>query len=308
MGSGRARSASTRRANSVVFRVFRPFRRFGATAALIAAIAAGGPVAGCGSSDGGTTADEADASPDADPDVTVADSSDPDVRTDAAADVRPDVMPVGTSYCSKLTPRPRFCDDFEDGDLENGWTSAAVVLGNVAEVDDTSFTSTPFSFHVVAKSTAAAAANNALVRTTGFGAVQRAKLAFSTFLPSVTFTKGVVAIASLDLAQSPAHLFTLYLRDGDINAPTAILEEYTAGVTTRHLLTGPPPAGVWTRVAIDLDLVAGKATVMFDATKALDAATIAAVPGTEATVRIGAIIDGPADAFEARFDDVVVDY
>lgn len=270
-------------------------------------IAAGGPVAGCGSSEGGAATGEADATPDGDPDATVSDPAEPDARTDAA-DARRDVVPVGNSYCAKLTPQPRFCDDFDDGDLENNWTSTAVFTGNVGEIADTSFTSTPFSFRVVARSTATAAANNALVRTTGFGAVRRAKVAFSTFLPSVTFTKGVVAIANLDLAQSPAHLFTLYLRDGDAVAPTAVLEEYTGGVTTRHLLTGPPPAGVWTRVAIDLDLVAGKASVMFDATKALDAATIGAVPGTEATVRIGAIIDGPADTFEARFDDVVVDY
>jgi len=296
MGSRRARSAFTRRVNGAAF---------GAICALLATIALGAPITGCGSSEGGAT--EADASPDADPDVTVADSADPDAGVDAA-DARRDVTVPGDSYCSKLTPKPKFCDDFDDGDLENGWTSKAVFPGNVAEIDATSFMSTPFSFHVVAKSTNTASANNALVRTTGFGAVQKLKVAFSTFLPSVTFTKGVVAIAGVDLAQSPAHLFTLYLRDGDTTAPAAVLDEYTGGVTTRHVLTGAPPAGAWTRVAIDLDLVLGRATVMFDATKALDAAPIGAVPGTEATVRIGAIIDGPADTFEARFDDVIVDY
>ncbi len=74
------------------------------------------------------------------------------------------------------------------------------------------------------------------------------------------------------------------------------------------MLTTLPPAGVWTRVALDLDLVGGKANVSFGANKALVAAPISVLTGTEATVRIGAIIDGPADAFEARFDDVTVDY
>jgi hypothetical protein len=80
------------------------------------------------------------------------------------------------------------------------------------------------------------------------------------------------------------------------------------GVTTEHALAKLPTAAAWTRVAIDLDLVNGKASVTFDAQKALDAAPITVSAGTEATVRIGAIIDGPSDAFEAHFDDVVIDY
>ena len=61
-------------------------------------------------------------------------------------------------------------------------------------------------------------------------------------------------------------------------------------------------------MVIDLDLAGGKASVSFDADKALDAAPIGVLTGSEATVRLGALVDGPADAFEARFDDVVLDY
>ena len=51
------------------------------------------------------------------------------------------------------------------------------------------------------------------------------------------------------------------------------------------------------------------ATVTFDATKVLDGATIQTATGKEATIRIGAAyVDGPADPFEARFDDVVLDF
>jgi hypothetical protein len=32
------------------------------------------------------------------------------------------------------------------------------------------------------------------------------------------------------------------------------------------------------------------------------------IAGTEATVRIGAIVDSPSDEFEAHYDDVIVDF
>ena len=91
-------------------------------------------------------------------------------------------------------------------------------------------------------------------------------------------------------------------------ATSPTLEEYVGGVITEHMLTALPPIGVWTRVTLDLDLANGKASVSFGAQKALDAVAITPTAGSEATVRIGAIIDGPSDTFEAHFDDVIVDF
>lgn len=273
--------------------------------------------AGCSSSasDDGTGADAAPeaeveeaSTPDAAGDAAAGDAADADADAGDAADVdaaKPDAD-AGAKYCLSLVPTPRFCDDFDDGDLTNDWTTSAFVPGAVAALDPTSFTSGPASFHVLTPATNATASNNALVRLTMFAAVSHPKLSFSAFLPAVTFTKGAIAIARLDVALN--HLFTLYLRDRDPVAPTAILEEYVGGTTTRHLLTTLPPINAWTRIALDLDLANGQANVSFDAQKALDAEPIAALAGSEATVRLGAIIDGPADAFDARFDDVVVDY
>lgn len=233
-----------------------------------------------------------------------ADAGDAGDAGDADANKPP--LEAGTAYCVSLAVKPRFCDDFDDGDLTNDWTQTAFAPGSVAELDGTSFTSGPASFHVKTPATGASAANNALLRLTLFAAVTRAKLSFATFLPATTFTKGSIAIATLDVSLN--HFFTLYLRDMDPTAPAAVLEEYVAGTTTRHLLTRLPPVNAWTRVTVDLDLATGKANVSFDAQKALDAEPITALAGSEATVRIGAIVDGPADAFEARFDDVTLDY
>jgi len=223
-----------------------------------------------------------------------------------AADAGADVVTTGGRYCTKLVPVPRFCDDFDDGDLTNDWTQFVAPAGSVLQLDTSSSTSAPASFHVIAKATAAAAANNVLLRSTMLGTVKHGKLAFSVFLPSVTFTKGAVAIAQFYVNLDDA--YTLYLRGPDDAANIPMLEAYVGGVTTRHMLGKLPPVGVWTRVVIDLDLAGGKASVSFDADKALDAAPISVLTGSEATVRLGALVDGPADAFEARFDDVVIDY
>jgi hypothetical protein len=146
-----------------------------------------------------------------------------------------------------------------------------------------------------------------LLRKTVLGDVTHAKLSFSAFFPTVTLTQGAIAIATLDVSLN--HFFTLNLRDQDPTAPAASLEEYANGTLTRHVLTRLPPAGVWTRVVIDLDFGAGKANVSFDAQKALDGEPITALAGTEGTIRVGGVyVEGPADVFEARFDDVVLDF
>jgi hypothetical protein len=223
------------------------------------------------------------------------------------ADAKPDVIVPPAHFCAGQAPVPKFCDDFDDGDLTNGWTASAVqAAGTVFELDTATSTSAPASFHVLTMAEMAAASNNALLRTTMFGIVHHAKLAFSTLLPSVTFTKGVIAIARFHITLNDS--YTLYLRGPDSAGNVATLEETVMGVTTEHALTTLPPIAVWTRVAIDLDLMAGKVTVAFDGQKALDAAPITVIAGSEATVRLGAIVDGPSDAFEAHFDDVIVDF
>jgi hypothetical protein len=261
----------------------------------------------CGSSGSGSSGSSTDA-PDAEIDVAIGpDTSVPELDASApdVADARKDVLDAGPPFCASLVPKPKFCDDFDDQNLTDDWTSSAAAPASIFELDETTATSAPASFHFGAREAVAAAANNVLLRTTMFGAVTHGKLAFSTLLPTVTFAKGAIAIAQFYVNLDD--VFTLYLRSPNGAAPAAELEEYVGGVTTAHPLTKLPPLGVWTRVAIDLDLANGKATVMFDAVKALDA-TIAVGAGSEATVRIGAIVDGPADAFEGHIDDVVVDF
>ncbi len=245
----------------------------------------------------------ADAAPDVLPEE---DAAAPDAAPDAVVDARPDVVPPPAHYCAGLVPKPKFCDDFDDGDLTNDWTAFAANAGSVFELDTTTSTSAPASFHVVAPEEMGAVANNDLLRTTIFGTVNHGKLAFSTILPSVTFTQGAIALASFHITVSDS--YTLYLRGPDAAGNVPTLEENVNGTITEHMLTALPPINAWTRVTVDLDLSGGKASVSFGAVKALDAAPITVITGSEATVRIGAIIDSPSDKFEAHYDDVIVDF
>jgi hypothetical protein len=254
-------------------------------------------VAGCGSSDLGVLG-LPDAAPETDAEVPL--DAGPDV-----ADPREAAAPLG--YCARLLPRPRFCDDFADRDLTNDWDQSTVLAPSVLDLDDATFTSAPVSFVVATGNVAANDSANVSLRKTVLGSVSHVQLAFSTLLATATITKGLVAIATLDVSTS--HFFTLYLRDGDATAPAATLEEQVGNATTRHVLTTLPVARAWTRIVIDLDLAAGKATVSFGGRKALDAAPITPLLGTEATIRLGAVyVHGPTEPFTAGFDDVVLDF
>lgn len=278
----------------------------GGTAAAAFAL---GAALGCGSTDVGAGGDGV--SFDAEPPVSARDAPDGDGRDagDAgdAGDARKDVLTPPSGYCAGLVPKPRFCDDFDDGDLKNNWDQATAVAPTLIDLDDAVFASAPLSFYVLTQKVPVGSIGNASLRKSVFGNVSRVNLGFSAHFTTSTITKGLVAIATLDVSLS--HFFTLYLRDGDPVAPAAILEEQVNGTLTRHLLTRLPPAGTWARIVIDLDLTVGRANVSFGGQKALDAEPITPLVGTEATVRVGAVyLYGAADPFEAHFDDVVVDF
>lgn len=275
-------------------------------AAVLGAAACGGT-----DDDAGPTGDAAPAEASADDDGGPAiDAAAPDAPAEAAADatVVPPKPDGGSPPCASIVPKPVFCDDFDDGDLKDDWEVLNVSAGSSATLDTTGYASPPASFAAQTKAVVAQDAAFAHVRTTVTGTPSRVRLAFSAYFPRTTLDKGMLAIATVDVSQS--HFFTLFLRDGDPDAPGPTLEESVPGTTTRHVLGSPPPANAWTRIVVDLDLAAGKASVTWDATKALDGAAIATTPtAVDPTIRIGALyVYGPQDAFEARFDDVLVEY
>lgn len=250
--------------------------------------------------------------PEADPPV---EASTPDAPVDAgvdAADARPEAAPPGTGFCAGLAKTPRFCDDFDNLDFETKWDQLTVLPQSVADLDNATFTSAPVSFVALTKAIPGmgGAAGNVSLRKTVFGSVSHTSLAFSGRFSETTITKGLLAIATLDVSMS--HFFTLYLRDdgnGGNDAPAAALVEQMPSTQTRHVLTGPPVKASWTKIVIDIDLAGAKANVTFGNDKVLVDAPINGTLGTEATIRLGAVyLFPPADPLTLNFDDVVLDF
>lgn len=278
----------------------------GRALALAVVVSAACAPAACGGTEVGP-GEDAGAAEDAQPpgeDAAPAEDAGSDAA-DAAPEAAPD---AGPRWCATLSPTPRFCDDFDDGSFADDWTvfTLAPAGSGDMDLDPLEYVSAPASLNVVTDAVPAQGTVNIHLRRTLGAPVSRVKLAFALKLPTVTLTKGAVAIATLDVSSN--HFFSLFLRD-ESASPGPSLEETTANGTVRHALTKLPPANAWTRVTIDLDLAAGKADVLYGSEKVLDQAAIVAGNGTEATARIGAVyVLGPADPFAASFDDVVLDY
>lgn len=256
----------------------------------------------CGSTTEAVETPPADAAPDP-PDATEVDAG--TKEEDASTDVRMDA-PVFTGWCASLSPTPRFCDSFDDGVLANGWDQLTVIPGSSASLETLEFRSSPASFLVDVPTLPAQTIGNVHLRTTIAGTGTRARFGVSGYFSQTTFASGAVAIATIDVTDT--HWFTLWLRDMT-GASGASLEETVGATITRHPLTTEPPAGGWTRIDVDLDLAAGTATVRFDGTVALDAASITQGAATNPTIRVGAVYAyGPLVPFSALFDDLVLDF
>jgi hypothetical protein len=228
-----------------------------------------------------------------DAEVLIEEAGTPDTGTaDADADAGADAGPTPTGEV--------FADDFEDAELDDDWDVVNVCIGCSATVDQGALLAKTKS--VVNMETAFAH-----VRTTVNGAPTHVRLSFDATFPSVTLTKGTLAIATVDVSQS--HFFSLYLRDTDMDAPAASLDEEGGPSPKRHLLTSLPPAGTKTRVVIDIDLGAGTASVSFGDSVVLANDPIGASIADDPTIRVGLMyVYGPQDPFEARFDDVSLEY
>ncbi len=216
---------------------------------------------------------------------------------------------AGAGFCATRVPAPRFCDDFDDGDLVDDWDVPTAFNGEPI-LDTFAATSRPASFALETIPLLAGEGAHVHLRTTVKGSPDPARghvvFSFSLMLGRPSFERGVIGIAPLDL--SPSHFFTLNLRDGDETAPAATLAETAAGVSTRHVLTTLPDTTTWRRVTIDVDVAASRVVVTWGERTVLDA-PIAATPVIDPTIRLGAIyMSGPADALEARFDDVTLDF
>lgn len=227
---------------------------------------------------------------------------------DAGARVKATPSPAdggASGFCATRTPRPAFCDDFDRGALGATWDVLERGAPQQASLDTVTFLSPPAAFAVTPPRLAAGELGATLLRRTVKGTARRFVFGFAVRADAPP-TDGTLAIATLDLALD--HLLTLYLRDDDPVSPGPSLAEAApgAGAIVRTRLASAPPAGVWTRVELDVDAAAGHAVVRIAGAVVLSA-PVSRASAVDPTIRVGALVTGPADAYGLRFDDVTLD-
>ncbi len=214
--------------------------------------------------------------------------------------------PPLTGFCNTQSPKPAFCDDFDDDDVDDDWTILTQSNG-IGALNETSATSTPASFTVQTAELVKDQTANVHLRASMKGKPTRIRFAFNAQFSEVSFTDGAIAYATLDV--SSTHYFTLYLRDQDPDAPATTLEEINGATTNRYVLPKTPLKATWTRIVLDVDLAAGSATVSYNNEKVFETSAIVKTPSDEPTIRLGAVYTfGPFPEWEGRFDDVVVSF
>jgi len=287
-------------------------RYLGLVAMAGSAVVLGALAAGCGSSDdaGSTNSDDA-----GDLDGGAVDSSTSfdagtaiDASKDAGADARPpDFTDAGPSFCSTLSPKPAFCEDFDHAGALGDFDAVIAVAPSTASLSANEHTSGPASALIAtAQAVGTTYASVLLRKTVTLGAnVTHARLSFSYYPTSdIPQDGGSLGIATLDIGT--AHLFTLYLRDPSAMPGPALVE--TRSMDNRLALTNVTlPTNQWTRIVIDLDLTNTKANVTFGATKVLTDAVIDPKSAPDPTIRVGSLALGPLPAENAYVDDVTLE-
>mgnify|MGYP001192679049 CR=1 FL=1 len=231
------------------------------------------------------------------------DAGPPDAPAEAAVEAGDD---AGTGFCQALSPKPRFCDDFDDGVLANGWDQLTVLTGSSAELDTSVRRSAPSAFVALTRAAGANDAAHVHMRKALAGTPTVARMEMSLHMSDTAPQTGAVAVATLDMATN--HLFTLYLRDDDPTTPAPALVEIAGAARSRIVLPRVPPPGTWTRVAIEIDLGAAKARVRYDGALVVEGDISATPAALDPTFRVGVYAFGPLPALVTRFDDVVFDF
>ncbi len=162
----------------------------------------------------------------------------------------------GGRWCDSLSPKPMFCDDFDDQGPLTRWTDQFVREDASVGRDPSAFTSSPNA--LLALSPAAQNPSSAVVYLETADTKSKVHVAYDMRIdardPSVGYAE--INYIRFDLSTVP---FAIYLRvyDGTSSTSTLTSEAYLAdgGIPAHDVpLSGSPRFDAWTRVAVDLDL------------------------------------------------------
>ena len=275
------------------------------------------------------------------PTTTANDSSSPDddaaidsnaeagAETDAGANAdapAPDATPVDAPsgaasgpFCAKLSPRPLFCEDFDERGLPGPWSTFHQVGGTLS-IDNAGFVSAPNSLFARYGAMPVGPELDDVLRvafslqngpaTTALELQVRPTIADPTPNAAVV----IAAVDFIDVANNRYSVqFTLVNKAG---VPNVLLEEqsgFANGGTSYvpHAIPDPVPLGQWTDLRLTIvaaSATAAEAHVFFGAAHEIDVALNVTVRATKVQLDVGSTYETqPSMGWGVFYDNIAFD-
>lgn len=282
--------------------------------------------------DGGTKVDDA-GNPIGDPDGSLP-VGDPDAGDDGGSTPpidsgnAPDASDAGTApdtgtvtYCAGLSPKPVFCEDYDEGSVSNGWDQVSS-QGGKAGVSTTAFQSGPASM-LVATNTLASGGIVDVAEYKEFpalaGKAQTMTLAFDVRFETVDSTKHDIVFGSIQLVDASGATYELQLdavltTAGDLQLDMPELTTTAGGGTTYvdHTLSTHVATQTWLHVVMTEKVPAasgvGTATLSINGTQLLSTSINVLVTNWIPEVILGiSYVQPPSNPWGVRYDNVTFD-
>jgi hypothetical protein len=239
-----------------------------------------------------------------------------------ASDATPVDAPSGVAsgpFCTKLSPRPLFCEDFDEHALPGPWSTFHQVGGTLS-IDNTTFVSAPNSLFARYGAMPMGAELDDVLRaafslqnapaTTALELQVRPTIADPTPNAAVV----IAAVDFLDAANDRYSVqFTLVNKGGVLNVLFEEQSGFAGGGTSYvpHAITDPMPLGQWTDLR--LTIVASSATsaeahVFFGTTHEIDVPLNVTVRATKVQLDVGSTYESqPSMGWGVFYDNVAFD-
>jgi hypothetical protein len=261
------------------------------------------------------------------------DSAAPDVASDSFVRDAPTPSDTGPAaeagdagegglpaFCASLSPRPVFCDDFDEHPLPGVWDTLTQTGGTVT-LDNAASVSPPKS--LLAKDSAL---------QPGQPLDSALRMHFSLPPPPTTFvwdfwiqpvavdtgTTAAIVFASIDFTDGASNRYSVQFTLFQNGGPLGVRMEEQSGFAdggssyTAHPLPDPLPIGKWTDLRLTLTRTAAtsaSARVTFDSAVEMDAPIGMTVNGSTLQMTIGSSYETePSQGWTIRYDNVTLNF
>lgn len=248
-------------------------------------------------------------------DAAVVDAPPGDADSDASPrDASAEAAIDGGRFCATLTPKPSFCDDFDDEGPFSLWTTPVIGAGGSVVRDRTRAVSAPNS--LLTTSAASASSVPALLRLASPTLVHRVRIAYDVRVEARDPQTAYAEVSYIRFGPGSIRKHAFYIRL--FAGPTSFAAEAylgDGGVSANNFNPiNNPTFSDWMRVGVDYDLRDASASRVSVTINGANAGATALDPNLYApdfaSVEVGVGYSGhPSSAgWQLRYDNVTVDW